>query len=242
MRGQYGTLNVTLTTDVIEPEMARSQHVEAGPCLRLSIADTGQGMTQEIRQKIFEPYFTTKEQGEGTGLGLSVVYGIVQSLKGYISVESQLNIGTTFHVLLPLIADTVSSPMFAKTPLPMLSGTVLLVDDEVILVDMVRVMLERLGYTVVSCQKSPEALEAFRREPNRFDLVVTDQTMPQMSGNQLAQEILQLRPDIPIILCSGFNELAALARAKAIGIRGTLAKPFSARQLADAIEECTAAR
>ena len=241
MRGKDGILKVTLAPDVIGPELALSQDAEAGPCLRLTIADTGHGMTPATRQKIFEPYFTTKDQGEGTGLGLSVVYGIVQSLKGYIAVESQPDVGTTFHILLPLIADTVSPQTFEQPPLPVLSGTVLLVDDEVILVDVMRVMLERLGYTVVACQKSPEALETFRRESERFDLVVTDQTMPQLSGIQLAKEILQLRPDIPIILCSGFNKLAALDLAKEYGIRGTLAKPFSARQLADAIEGCTTA-
>lgn len=244
MKGKGGTLTVTLTADVIDPETALSQHVEPGPCLRLTIADTGHGMAPETRQKIFEPYFTTKAQGEGTGLGLSVVYGIVQSLKGCIVVESQLNIGTTFHIMLPLITDADCSPPAEKTPFPksIRFGTVLLVDDEVVLVDMVRSMLERLGHTVVACQKSPEALAAFHQEPGRFDLVLTDQTMPQMTGIQLAQDILRIRPDIPIILCSGFNELTTLNRAKEIGIRGTLPKPFSIRQLADAIEACTAPR
>lgn len=244
MKGKDGTLKVTLTTDVIEPDTALGQHVEPGPYLRLTIADNGHGMSSEIRQKIFDPYFTTKAQGEGTGLGLSVVYGIVQSLKGCIVVDSQPDIGTTFHIMLPLIADADCSLPIEHSPFPkpIRSGTVLLVDDEVALVDMVRSMLERLGHTVVACRKSPDALAAFQQEPGRFDLVVTDQTMPQMTGIQLAEDILRIRPDIPIILCSGFNELATLNHAKEIGIRGTLPKPFSIRQLADAIEACMASR
>lgn len=241
MKEKGGLLKVILATDTIDAELARNQHAESGSCLRLSIADTGHGMTPEIREKIFEPYYTTKEQGEGTGLGLAVVYGIVQSLKGCIVVESEPEIGTTFHVLLPLIADTCSPQVIEKRPLPIRSGTVLLVDDEVDLVDMVRVMLERLGYTVAASVSSLEALASFRREPGQFDLVVTDQTMPKMTGVQLAQEILQLRPDIPIILCSGFNELTNLNHAKEIGIRATLAKPYSIRQLADVIEQCVPA-
>ncbi len=241
MKGTDGTLKVSLTTDLIDPDLALSQHAEPGPCLKLTIADTGHGMPPEIRQKIFEPYFTTKDQGEGTGLGLSVVYGIVQSLKGCITVESQPGLGTTFQVMLPLITDTDSPQPLEKRPLPQRSGTVLLVDDEIVLVDMVRGMLERFGYTVVACDRSTEALAAFNREPARFDLVLTDQTMPQMTGIQLAGNILGIRPDIPIILCSGFNELATLEQAKAMGIHEMLAKPFSARQLAEAIETCTAA-
>ncbi|MGE4560510.1 MAG: response regulator, partial [Desulfobulbus sp.] len=239
MKEEGGTLKVTLESGAIDPLLALSHQAEAGPCLKLSISDTGHGMTPEVQQKIFEPYFTTKKQGEGTGLGLAVVYGIVKSLKGCITVKSQPGVGTTFHVLLPLITGTGSPKISEKTPLPHWSGTVLLVDDEEPLVDMMRRMLEYLGYTVIAHQNSLEALDAFCREPGKFTLVVTDQTMPQMTGSQLAREISKRRPDIPILLCSGFSEPVLNGTSRESGVWGLLHKPFNIQELAEALKKCT---
>ena len=234
------TLAVSLTRAAINAETARRHQAEVGPSLKLTIADTGHGMPAEIQEKIFEPYFTTKGQGEGTGLGLSVVYGIVQSLKGCIAVDSQPGRGTTFAVSLPLLAASAVSAAEEKAPLAAGSGTVLLVDDEAALVKMVQVMLQRMGYEVVACRSGAEALAAFRREPERFDLVVTDQTMPRMTGVQLARELLATRPELPVILCSGYSETAVVDQARLTGIRGILAKPFNPRQLGETIAACRA--
>lgn len=239
MKEEGGTLKVMLEPGEIDPMLALSHQAEPGPCLRLSISDTGHGMTPEVQQKIFEPYFTTKKQGEGTGLGLAVVYGIVKSLKGCITVESEPGRGTTFHVLLPLITDTGSPEISEKLPLPHWSGTVLLVDDEESLVDMMRRMLEYFGYTVIAHQNSLEALDAFSREPGKFTLVVTDQTMPRMTGSQLAKEIFKLRPDLPILLCSGFSEPVKNGMGPETGIRELLHKPFNIHELAEALKKCT---
>ena len=240
MKDGGGTLLVSLTRATIDEEAARRHQAEAGPSLKLTITDTGHGMPAEILEKIFDPYFTTKGQGEGTGLGLSVVYGIVQSLKGCIAVDSQPGRGTSFTVSLPLLAAAPAPAAEEKAPQMAGSGTVLLVDDEVALVKMVQVMLQRMGYEVIACRSGGEALAAFRREPERFDLVVTDQTMPQMTGVQLARELLSTRPELPVILCSGYNEAVVVDQARLTGICGILAKPFSPRQLGETIAACRA--
>ncbi len=192
----------------------------------LSISDTGCGIEPEVMDKIFEPYFTTKKQGKGTGLGLSVVYGIVKAYKGDIKVFSEIGKGTTFLIYLPIMEqpyEIKEAEPWNKNPAG--TETILLVDDEESIVRLEKKILERLGYQVISRTGSVEALEAFRHDPEIFDLVITDMAMPKMTGENLAGELLSIRPDIPIIVCTGFSERINSERIKALGIKGLLMKP-----------------
>jgi len=209
--------------------------IEPGPYLRLSIADTGHGMDDAVKQRIFDPYFTTKGPNEGTGLGLAVVYGIVKALSGAIVVTSKPGEGATFDVYLPRIKTTPSMPATPSEPLPTGHGKILVVDDEKFIVDMVKEMLATLGYETVPRYSSSDALEAFRARPYSFDLVITDMTMPHMTGIDLAKEIFKARADTPIILCTGFSEYLDEDRTKLMGIKELLMKPVSLRDLAVAV-------
>jgi PAS domain S-box-containing protein len=212
--------------------------MKAGPYIRLTVSDTGHGMHNDVLERIFEPYYTTKEEGKGTGLGLSVVHGIVKAHNGDIRVYSEPGKGTVFHVYLPLI-----KPQNKETGLAlpeMIQGgseRVLLVDDEEPIVRIEKQTLERLGYQVTSRTSSGEALDVFRTHPDKFDLVITDMTMPNMTGDKLAAELINIRPDIPIILCTGFSEEISRERAAAMGIKGFLMKPIVKRDLAETIRE-----
>ena len=197
-----------------------------GSYAMLSVADNGVGIQKEYLGKIFDPYFTTKKQGKGTGLGLSVVYGIVKEHKGEIKVISEPGTGTTFQVYLPLmktseVAGSISEPMAMET------GTerILLVDDEAPIANLVKQMLERLGYSVLMRTSSLDALDSFKASPDFYDLVITDMSMPHMTGEQLAGKMLTVRPDIPIIICTGFSERLTKDTAKAMGLKGFLLKP-----------------
>jgi two-component system cell cycle sensor histidine kinase/response regulator CckA len=189
-------------------------------------------MAPEIMNRIFEPFFTTKPQGKGTGLGLSVVHGIVRSHGGNIRVTGEPGQGSTFKVLFPKIGEQISVAAATPTEIPQGHETILLVDDENNLVDLWSETLNRLGYQVVGKTSSTEALEAFQAQPDRFDLVITDQTMPQMTGTSLSQELLRLRPDIPIILCTGFADHIKEETTKALGIRKIVNKPLSKAEIA----------
>lgn len=193
---------------------------------QLTISDNGCGIDPAVMNKIFEPYFTTKEQGKGTGLGLAVVYGIIKEHLGEIKVYSKPGKGTTVNVYLPLMeksndAEPVEKVQDYKTG----NERILLVDDEEPIAQVVRQMLERLGYQVTFRTSSPDALEAFRANPEFFDLVITDMTMPNMTGDKLSQELISIRPDIPVIICTGFSERINDKKAKALGIKGFLMKP-----------------
>ncbi len=213
---------------------------ELPPCYHalLEIRDTGVGMSKEIASRIFDPYFTTKKQGEGTGLGLAVVHGIVKSYGGQISLLSELGKGTTFRVYFPCIEDhSAPDEGFAALDLPTGKERILLVDDEYVLVDMLGRILTQLGYQVEPLTNSIEALELFRRRPDQFDLVITDLTMPELTGDQLAAEMIRIRPDIPIILCTGFSDRMNEPLARKTGIRRFLTKPVTQQDLAKAIRE-----
>ena len=179
--------------------------LKAGPYVRLTVRDTGHGMAPEIMERVFEPFFTTKNVGEGTGMGLAVVHGIVTSDGGAITVESAPEQGATFAVYLPRLADPTTSTVDVEEPLPGGRERLLFVDDEAALVHLWQAALEHLGYSVVVCTSSLEALDVFRAAPQNFDLVVTDYTMPTMTGEVLAHELRRIRPDIPIILYTGFS-------------------------------------
>lgn len=205
--------------------------VKAGDYVRLSVQDTGAGIPPDIVDKIFTPYFTTKEKGKGTGLGLAVVHGIVQSYGGDIQVESEPGCGTTFHIFLPTIrAAAVSAPL--QVSLPMGHERILLVDDEAFIVEFGRQGLERLGYRVEGATDSEEALAIFSRAPTRYDLVITDMTMPKLTGDQLARELFKRRPGMPVILCTGYSSRIDGPQAEKMGIRALLMKPLNLSELA----------
>jgi PAS domain S-box-containing protein len=192
----------------------------------LSVSDTGTGIDPAVISKIFDPYFTTKEKGRGTGLGLATVYGIVKSYGGEIRVFSDFGKGTTFHVYLPLLKKA-QEPENEKEISPLPTGTehILLVDDEKPIVHLEKLMLERLGYQTTCFTSSRNALAAFQADPSRFDLVITDMNMPDLTGMQLAKELIALRPGVPIIICTGFSERINKEKAYAMGITGFLMKP-----------------
>ena len=238
MEDEGGKLEVTLqevelgVNDFIDPSM------NPGPYVCLSVADTGTGMDQITLERIFEPYFTTKKTGKGTGLGLSVVHGIVKSYQGDIKVYSEPGKGAVFHIYLPVIKSRFETEKTeAIEPVPKGTEMILLVDDEESIVRMETEMLERLGYDVTERTSSIEALEAFRDSPGKFDLVITDMTMPNMTGVQLSQKLLEIRPDIPIIICTGFSAKIDNAKAKEFGIRGFVMKPVVMSELAKKIRE-----
>jgi len=208
-----------------------------GPYLRLTVSDTGQGMTPEVMARIFEPFFTTKEPSEGTGMGLAVVHGIVKSHGGEIKVFSEPGKGTTFQVFFPRIESPAITETATLPEIPTGHERILLVDDEESLVRLGQQMLKRLGYEVVTKTSSLEALETFQAQPDRFDLVITDQTMPNMPGTKLAEELLRIRPDLPIILCTGFTETIKPEEAQTLGLRELVTKPLKKAELARIIRQ-----
>ncbi|MEW6595720.1 MAG: ATP-binding protein [Thermodesulfobacteriota bacterium] len=237
MREQGGTLTVGLRMVALgEADMVSKTVPAPGRYLRLTVADTGSGMPREMLERIFEPYFTTKKKGEGTGLGLAMVHGIVKGLRGTVTVYSEPGRGTEFHVYLPAVAAPLDSPpLAAEGPLPGGSERVLLVDDDAMILAVLAHLLAGLGYGVESCGDAGEALELFRQRPHSFDLVVTDMTMPKMTGEALAREMLQVRPELPVILCTGFSEGMSQEKARALGIRRFLMKPVVLAELASAV-------
>jgi len=238
MREREGELHIRLANvDLGAGDTTTVPHLPEGPYVRLSIADTGHGMDQSTMERIFDPFFTTKEPGRGTGLGLSVVHGIIKNHGGGISFTSAPDHGTTFHVFLPR-TEQREQPVEETddTLLPGGGERILFLDDEDDLVLAGQRMLEKLGYEVVAGTDSMEALEVFRVQPDRFDLVITDQTMPRLTGEKLAREVLKLRPDIPIILCTGlgFGPGSGITEqaARAAGIREVMMKPVERREFA----------
>lgn len=202
-----------------------------GDYVQLTVSDTGTGIDHEIKDRIFDPYFTTKEIGKGTGIGLSVVHGIVKSHNGAISVDSKFGKGTTFSILFPVAEEEAVIETESVEKLPTGNERILIVDDEESMVDIGRRRLERLGYQVEARTNPIEALELFRADPDQFDLVITDMTMPHITGDRLLKEILKIRPDMPTILCTGFSEKIDEEKAKKIGVRQYIEKPFDKGKL-----------
>jgi CheY-like chemotaxis protein len=195
-------------------------------------------LAREVLERIFEPFFTTKAVGEGTGMGLAVVDGIIASHGGVITVTSTPGQGTTFAIYLPRIAtDTLSLEVPEETLIPQGNGCVLLVDDEPTLAHMTAEMLSCLGYEATVHTSSVEALKTFQAAPWQFDVVITDQTMPVMTGERLACELRRIRPDIPIILCTGFSHTMTASKAQALGVDAFLLKPLGFRELGLALQQ-----
>ena len=237
MKPRPGRLQVRLEKFAVDALVAESNpRLRPGTYVRLSVSDTGRGMDPETQARIFEPFFTTKAPGEGTGLGLSVVHGIVQGHDGAITVYSELGTGTAFHVYLPAYEGDVPAKAEPASEVPRGDGErVLFVDDEKPLALLGQKMLERLGYKVEATSSVLAALDRFRSDPDGFDLVVTDMTMPTMTGIDFTGELLVIRPDLPIILTTGFNASLTPARVRELGIRELVLKPHSMQSLSQAM-------
>jgi PAS domain S-box-containing protein len=237
MHEKGGVLEVSLAEtriDALPPPDLKA--LPQGPCLRLRVRDSGPGIDPAIIHRIFDPYFSTKEKGKGTGLGLAVVHGIVKNHRGAIQVSSRLGEGATFDVYFPMVPAAAAAA--GAVPDEAVVGgreRILFVDDEPSIQFLGKHMLSSLGYEVTSCGTAIAALELFRSDPSRFDLVVTDMTMPLMTGDWMALEMMSLRPDLPIIICTGFNELLSKERVQEIGIRALLMKPFLKNEAARVI-------
>jgi len=233
MREKGGTLSVTLTE---EPETGVPSSPEGGgerkPCLRLSVEDTGHGMPPEMLDRIFEPFFTTKESGEGTGLGLAVIHGIVQDYGGTIEVFSRPGRGSRFDIALPVLEQGIPLEEDVWRPMPGGSEHILFVDDEHDLVEIGKRLLESLGYRVTTRTSSIEALRLFENRAHDFDAVISDLTMPNMTGDEMAKRFITIRSDIPIILCTGYSERIGEREARSWGIRDFISKPVTVKELA----------
>ncbi|MBD3240061.1 MAG: response regulator, partial [Chitinivibrionales bacterium] len=239
MRGRHGQLAVTLEEVEIEDTSSVSPSGSPpGRYVRLQVADTGVGMPPEVVERVFEPFFTTKEPGEGTGMGLSVVHGIVEDHGGFIDIDSVPDTGTTMSIYLPVdtsAADDTEEPSVAEQR----RGTerVLLVDDEQMLVDLGAEMLTGLGYAVAAFSDSELALREYQVDPSKFDVLVTDLTMPRLTGLQLAEECKNLRPEIPVVLCTGYTDAKLPKVGKGEAVQAVITKPLIRRVLGNAVRE-----
>jgi signal transduction histidine kinase/ActR/RegA family two-component response regulator len=236
MRPKGGRLNINLS-DVVLGGSFLEQHpyMSPGAYIRLRVIDTGHGMNKATLDRIFDPFYTTKERGEGTGMGLAVVLGIVKSHGGAITVESEEGKGSTFNVFLPVIMREIDHEVRTNEPIPTGTERILFIDDEKSLVDLGQQILERLGYKVTIRTSSVEALELFIEQPDKFDLIITDMTMPNMTGDELAGELMNIRADIPVILCTGYSERISKERAHDLGIKEFILKPIVMRELAKTV-------
>jgi PAS domain S-box-containing protein len=234
MKETGGILEVHLTETTADPGDNPKLYPDAAPgvYIRLAVSDQGDGIDGQYIHRIFDPFFTTKKRGEGTGMGLSVVHGIVKSYGGFLYVHSRLGEGSTFEILIPAQKPTAPRDAIAEMAVPTGSESILFVDDETMIVDIIKRMLETLGYRVVARTSGIEALEAFKNNPKEVDLVVTDLTMPKMSGLDLAEEILRIRPGMPILLCTGFDVTMDEKKVAARGLRGIIFKPILRRDMA----------
>jgi PAS domain S-box-containing protein len=237
MQEKGGILGLSLRSVEIgnEDDKVTGLNLTPGPYLQLDISDTGSGMDKKTMERIFEPYFTTKEKGKGTGLGLSMVHGIVKRNGGHISVYSEPGRGTNFKVYLPrAVTEVGPAGMERVDRLPTGTERVLIVDDEETVMQMECRMMQSLGYQTTGLVSSTEAWKLLRDQPDAFDLLITDMTLPKMTGIELARRCLSIRPMMPIVLCTGFSELVTEDKAKAIGIREFIMKPVVKRELAEA--------
>lgn len=242
MPDEKGVLTVRMhERELSNGEIPREQGISPGRFVVLSVSDTGCGMDKETFPRIFDPYFTTKEVGQGTGLGLSVIHGIVQDYKGFIEVESCVGRGTTFSIFLPTTEEPVwkSRSLGQKNESEIMSGmeSVLIVDDELLLVKINAKRLEKRGYQVTALTDSREALLKFQDQPDNFDLLITDQTMPGLSGAELAKAVLEIKPSLPIIMCTGHSDIIPEEKALSMGIKRYVFKPVRGDELLDAVRE-----
>ena len=237
MRNHGGELTIEASSVIFPPgSPLPDPDMEPGTYVKLTVKDTGSGMTEDVRQKIFEPFFTTKEKGKGTGMGLAVVYGVVKNHGGAVTVQSEPGKGSTFEVFLPQVQRPEARKKETSISLlPTGTERILFVDDEELLVEMTRRMLESLGYQVVTAKHGTEAWNLFLEDPSRFDLVITDQTMPDVTGMTLAQKMLGVRKEMPVVLCTGYSEMVSAEKATEVGISAFVMKPLLRKELAETI-------
>ena len=228
MKDEKGVLRVSLSRQTRTVGDSAGKSGEPVPFIVLSVSDTGQGMDAETVDRIFEPYFTTKEMGKGTGLGLAVVHGIIEGYNGCIEVESEPGLGSTFRLFIPALEKDISIPEKAKLllPAPLGAERILIVDDEPLLVRINQRLLENYGYTVTGLTDSREALAKVQADPTQFDLIVSDQTMPGLTGSELARAVLAIAPLMPIIICTGHSTVISAEDAYAMGIKHYMCKPL----------------
>ena len=237
MQQNGGTLDVNLTDVELDFDFsAKHPGLKPGPYLKLAVSDTGHGIPPDVRDRIFDPFFTTKKD-EGTGMGLAVVHGIIKNHGGTITVYSEPQKGSIFNVFLPVIEKEIEPETRIEKPVPRGTERILFIDDEQTLTDLGKQMLESLGYDVAVRTSGIEALELFKNKPDEFDLVITDLTMPNMTGDKLAKELMVVRPDIPVILCTGFSARMDEKKASAMGIREFVYKPMLKRDIAETIKK-----
>ena len=236
MKENGGLLTISLR-DIEIDDIAAKAHpgLNSGHYLLFEVSDTGEGIKPEILGRIFEPFFTTKKPGEGPGFGLSIVHGIIRNHGGAVAVYSEPGNGTTFRIFLPLIEHAGTAEKNRKEAIPSGSGNVLLVDDEEIIADVTSQILQHLGYNVYPFTESSKALELFRKDPSLFDIIITDMTMPGLTGVELAEKAAEMNPAIPVILCTGYNEGIASGRASLPNIKEVVIKPVTAAALAKKI-------
>ncbi len=242
MEKSGGILTISLENrELAAQELQQYPKVKPGRFVVLAVSDTGPGIAPEIRDKIFDPYFTTKEVGKGTGMGLAIIHGIITALGGFVTCESVLGQGATFRLFFPAIELDVAPVVESTDVVPTGKEHVLYVDDEEMLAELGKTMLERLGYHVTLCTESMTAFSLFREQPQAFDILVTDQTMPGMTGFDLARQVLHIRPDLPVILCTGYSNLIDEKAAKQAGIKAFVMKPVTKKELAEALRKAKAA-
>jgi len=239
MQKEGGSLEISLTDIRLGSDFtSRHPDLKPGAFIKLTMRDTGHGIAPDLLDKIFDPFFTTKEKGEGTGLGLSVVHGIVKTLGGAITVDSEPEKGAEFNVYLPVIEREVKEGLREfEAPLPIGTERILFVDDEEPIRDMSKKLIESLGYHVEVRSNAVEAFELFKANPERFDLIITDMTMPGKTGDRLAEQVMAIRLDIPVILCTGFSTKMDKEKALAVGIKAFALKPIIKSDIAEIIRK-----
>lgn len=238
MRDTGGILDLGVeTVQVDDVAVVHLPSLAPGPYIRLTVADTGHGIAPEMLDRIFEPFFTTKGPGEGTGMGLALVHGIITEYNGTVTVASTPGQGTTFTIYLPQSTELELEPVPEVLPVSVSQSQILFVDDEVALARLGQAIVTQLGHEAVVCNSGVTALELFRQEPQRFDLVITDQTMPQMTGLALIQALRQIRTDVPVILCTGFSRTLSPETVQHLGIDLVLRKPIDKQDLTQAIHQ-----
>ncbi|MGD9098595.1 MAG: response regulator, partial [Desulfobacterales bacterium] len=239
MRATGGTLTFTLENQrLAETRYAMALSIPPGDYVKITIADTGPGIPDALLERIFEPYFTTKEKQEGTGLGLAVTFGIVKNMNGLIEVEENAPGMTRFAVYLPLVRNGGTEGTEPSARLPRgRNQKILCVDDEAVFLEVVQKHLEGLGYRAAASQSSVEARDRLLAEPDAFDLIITDQTMPELTGVQLAAEIRKRNPTVPIILCTGYSEAVTAQTARQLGINALIMKPVTRKELAKTVHQ-----
>jgi signal transduction histidine kinase/CheY-like chemotaxis protein len=237
MREKGGVLTVRLADVTLETSTIGHQPIVPGRYVQLCIGDTGIGMTAEVQKRIFDPFFTTKEKGKGTGIGLSLTHDIIKNYRGTLTVQSEPGKGSTFTVYIPMIEDPSFLESKTAESLPTGHEHILLVDDEDALADLGKQMIESLGYRVSSRVNSQDALRLFKNQPDAFDLVITDLVMPHMTGDELIKKIHQIRPDMPVILVTGFTDQMTQERADRLGVDQLAIKPITMADMARFIRQ-----